>query len=466
MTESSTHLVLLPAFNPGPRLDAVVTDVAQRWRPVLVVDDGSTDGTGARLAGLAARHEGVHVLTLPANAGKGAAVLAGAEWARARGFTHALVMDADGQHPGESIVEFMEASQGSPGALILGQPIFPANMPAERRHGRKLSIGLVHFELLGRSVADPLFGFRVYPLAPLLAALGGRGGGRRYDFDTEAVVRMVWAGVAPINRPAPVRYFSRSEGGVSHFHYVRDNLALTWMHTRLITELLLFRWFILRGHQRRWREHAAMTVMMAFSVLAAHGADSGPLVNAAHRISSGDATWTALAEQISRQPDLAAPFSEQRFFPFKRDPVELSGDVRVSPARGLSLHYTKPDDRIVILDSSGVLIRATGDSAPPEDPRAGMVNQTLLHILRFDFVALQKDFELYGETGTDGWKLVLVPRTSAQKHAFSRISVAGRGPIVHQIELFHSAHQRIEIAIGEPRPTQAFTADELRRFFR
>src|SRR5436190_523376 len=79
-----------------------------------------------------------------------------------------------------------------PEALILGRPIFPANIPPERLHGRKLSVGLVHFELLGRGVADPLFGFRVYPLAPLIGVLGPRRGGRRYDFDTEAAVRLVW----------------------------------------------------------------------------------------------------------------------------------------------------------------------------------------------------------------------------------------------------------------------------------
>jgi len=239
---SPTHLVLLPTYNTGPRLREVVAETLHHWPHVLVVVDGSTDGSEATLTDLVPREPGLTVLVLPRNSGKGAAVLAGAQTARARGFTHALVMDADGQHPAASIREFMTHSQRQPDALVLGRPIFPPNIPLARLHGRRLSVRLVRLEILGAGIADPLFGFRVYPLAPLLAALGARRSGRRYDFDTEAAVRMCWAGVPPLNIPAPVRYFSRAEGGVSHFHYLRDNATLVWLHTRLLTELLLLRW--------------------------------------------------------------------------------------------------------------------------------------------------------------------------------------------------------------------------------
>jgi glycosyltransferase involved in cell wall biosynthesis len=258
MTPSSTHVVLLPTYNTGPRLLGVVTEVLQHWQPVLVVVDGSTDGSEQPLHELARREPALTVLVLARNAGKGAATLAGAEAARARGLTHALVMDADGQHPAGHIAEFMASSQDNPDATILGRPIFGPEVPPERLHGRKLSVGLVRFELFGAGIDDPLFGFRIYPLAPLLAILGPRRGGRRYDFDTEAAVRLGWAGVRCVNRAAPVRYFTRAEGGVSHFHYLRDNVTLVWMHTRLITELLLFRWPALLRHRRRWRAvHAA-----------------------------------------------------------------------------------------------------------------------------------------------------------------------------------------------------------------
>ncbi len=254
MNRSPSHLVLLPTYNTGgARLTAVVREVLARWPQVLVVIDGSTDDSAAAMAALAARAPGLAVLAQARNEGKGAAVLAGAEAARVRGFSHALVMDADGQHPAASIPEFMAWSQRRPEAMVLGQPVFPPNIPRERLHGRKLSVGLVRLEVLGPWVGDPLFGFRVYPLGPLLAVLGPRRGGRRYDFDTEAAVRLCWADVPPVQLAAPVRYFSRAEGGVSHFHYVRDNATLVWLHTRLLAELVLRRWPALLGRRRRQR---------------------------------------------------------------------------------------------------------------------------------------------------------------------------------------------------------------------
>ncbi|MFA5263140.1 MAG: glycosyltransferase family 2 protein [Opitutaceae bacterium] len=219
MAASTTHIVLLPTYNTGPRLCEVVAEALRHWQPVLVVVDGSTDGSELPVIELAKADPALTVLVLPRNSGKGAAVLVGARAAQARGFTHALVMDADGQHPSGCIAKLMDASLRHSRALVLGQPIFPSNMPSERRHGRKLSIALVHFELMGSGVADPLFGFRVYPLAPLLAVLGPRHGGRRYDFDTEAAVRLVWAGrqatpatrsIAPWKTCARYRSFAAS----------------------------------------------------------------------------------------------------------------------------------------------------------------------------------------------------------------------------------------------------------------
>lgn len=257
MTASSTHLLLLPSYNTGPRLLGVVTEALRCWQPVMVVVDGSTDGSDAALHRLAATTPALTILTLPRNGGKGAAVLAGATVARQRGFTHALVMDADGQHPPGSIAEFMALSQAQPSALVLGRPIFGPDVPLERLYFRQLSVGLTWLAILGRGIPDPLYGFRVYPLQPLLRELGATSGGRRYDFDTEAAVRLVWSGVPTLIRSASVRYFTRAEGGISHFHYLRDNLTLAAMHVRLLAELAFRRWPALLRHRRRWRGEAA-----------------------------------------------------------------------------------------------------------------------------------------------------------------------------------------------------------------
>ncbi|MDP3071822.1 MAG: glycosyltransferase family 2 protein [Opitutaceae bacterium] len=242
MMPSATHLVLIPSYNPGPRLAATVAAALAHWTLVWIVDDGSTDGSASGVARAYAADSRVRVIVRLKNGGKGAAVATGVEAALAAGFTHVLTLDADGQHPVDHIGPFMAASQAQPAALVLGRPLFGPEVPLERLHGRKLSVGLARFEILGAGIDDPLFGFRVYPAAALRAALASTRRARGFDFDPEVAVRMFWAGVPTVNLPAPCRYFAKDEGGVSHFNYLRDNLKLIWLHTRLIVQLLLWRW--------------------------------------------------------------------------------------------------------------------------------------------------------------------------------------------------------------------------------
>ena len=245
--DSRTHLVLIPSYNTGERLFSTVREARAQWTPVWVVIDGSTDGTGERLAKLAADDPGLKVLQLPMNEGKGAAVLHGLRKAREAGFTHALTMDSDGQHPADLIESFMRASQRAPQAMILGKPVFGPEAPRVRVLGRKISNGLVAVETLWGGIADCLYGFRVYPIVPLIDVMHSQPWMRRFDFDIEAAVRLVWRGVPPINLPAPVKYLSLEEGGVSHFNYVRDNLLLTWMHARLLLGgLVRMPWLLLQ----------------------------------------------------------------------------------------------------------------------------------------------------------------------------------------------------------------------------
>ncbi len=249
-----THVVIIPSYNPGPRLAQTVREALGAWSPVWVVSDGSTDGSERALAGEREGGGALRVLARPENGGKGAAVLTAAQEALREGFTHGLVMDADGQHPADRIADFMRASMEAPDAMILGRPVFGPEAPWIRLNGRKLSIALVTLELLSRAVEDPLFGFRVYPLAPLARVLRSTRGARRFDFDPEVAVRLTWAGVPALNLASSCRYLSRAEGGVSHFHYLSDNTRMAWMHARLLTELLLYRWpAALRARRRRPR---------------------------------------------------------------------------------------------------------------------------------------------------------------------------------------------------------------------
>lgn len=235
---SSSHLVLIPSYNSGPKVYETVAQARAYWNPVWVVVDGSTDGTTAGLQDMAARDGGLRVFVLPQNQGKGAAVLHGLDQAAQQGFTHALCMDSDGQHPANLIESFMQCSAATPAAMVLGVPVFDASAPALRVWGRKVSNGWANLETLWAGIGDSLYGFRVYPIEPLRRVMRGQRWMRRFDFDPEAAVRLCWAGVPPINLPAPVKYLQAHEGGVSHFNYRRDNLLLTWMHTRLMLGFL------------------------------------------------------------------------------------------------------------------------------------------------------------------------------------------------------------------------------------
>lgn len=232
-TPSTTHLVLIPSYNPGEKVYETVRAARSQWSPVWVVVDGSNDGTTEGLLDMARNDEQLRVIVLPHNMGKGAAVLHGMEMAANEGFTHALTMDSDGQHPADLIPHFMATSQQHPQAMVLGVPVFDASAPALRVKGRRISNWWANLETLWSGIGDSLYGFRVYPIDPLQQVMKRQHWMRRFDFDPEAVVRMCWRGIKPVNIEAPVKYFRADEGGVSHFNYLRDNTLLTWMHTRL-----------------------------------------------------------------------------------------------------------------------------------------------------------------------------------------------------------------------------------------
>jgi glycosyltransferase involved in cell wall biosynthesis len=238
---SDTHLVIIPSFNSGWLLQVTVAAAMAVWAPVWVVIDGSTDDSAFALQAMAAADPALRVLHLPVNRGKGAAVRHGLQAARASGFTHALVMDADGQHPAESIIAFMATSAAAAGAMIMGSPVFGTDAPWIRVVARRLCNAVAAMVTM-RAVGDTLFGFRVYPIEALLSVMRTSHGMRGYDFDPEAVIRLAWEGTKLIHLPTPVRYPGRAEGGISHFKYVRDNLLLTRMFLRLCFAAIVRFW--------------------------------------------------------------------------------------------------------------------------------------------------------------------------------------------------------------------------------
>jgi|SRR5271165_6479908 len=233
-----THVVLIPSFNTGARLFETIACARRLARPVVVVIDGSTDGTARMLTRMAADDPGLFACVLPTNQGKGAAVLHGLNLARSRGFTHALTMDADGQHSPAHIEVMIATSLEHPEAMVLGVPRFDESAPPIRVFGHKVANFWTGVVTWRGGIGDSLFGFRVYPIVPLMTIFAETSGMRRFDFDSEAVIRLCWRGVRPINVVTPVRYFRRDEGGISHFKYLRDNLLLIGMYARLVASLV------------------------------------------------------------------------------------------------------------------------------------------------------------------------------------------------------------------------------------
>lgn len=227
--------LVIPIYDHGATIGGVIESVAELGLPCIIVDDGSGSTTRAELDRLEKKHSWVEVVRHPRNLGRGAALRTAYRTAAARGLTHVVQLDADGQHEASDIPRFLEASRCRPDALVLGTPVFDDSVPWHRLHGRKLSQVIVWLETLSTGVADPLCGFRCVPLGSAIQVLDRRRTGDRMDFDPEFIIRMVRAGVPVVNIPTSVYY---PECGISHFRMREDNLLIAWAYLRLAAESL------------------------------------------------------------------------------------------------------------------------------------------------------------------------------------------------------------------------------------
>jgi glycosyltransferase involved in cell wall biosynthesis len=236
--------VLVPTFDNPATVRRVVVEARKHVDDVVVVDDGSSE-EGRRVVESLGRDELARTVFRAKNGGKGAAVKTGFLAARDLGCSHAVQVDADGQHALDDLPRFLETARANPDALVLGCPVFDATAPKARLVGRRITQFWSALETFGRVITDPMCGFRAYPLS---AAIAARARGNAMDFDPEIAVRMVWAGVRVINLPTRVRYVPADEGGVSHFRMFRDNALISWMHTRMVfgaifrIPVFVFRW--------------------------------------------------------------------------------------------------------------------------------------------------------------------------------------------------------------------------------
>ena len=233
-TTSYQACFLIPCYNHGSTVAAVIASLKGFGLPIILIDDGSDQDTKQQLAPLA-NQDDVTLVTLAENQGKGGAVKAGIQHAHQLGFSHAIQIDADGQHDLEALPKLIETSQASPSRLISGQPVYDESVPKARLYGRYATHIWVWIETLSFSIKDSMCGFRAYPIAITQAVLEKYDVGSRMDFDIEVLVRLYWEGCDIDFIDTRVIY---PEGGISHFDALWDNVKISWMHTRLFFGML------------------------------------------------------------------------------------------------------------------------------------------------------------------------------------------------------------------------------------
>ena len=241
--------LLIPIYDHGARIGAVVDSLARTGLPCLVVDDGSGAATREVLDALEARHAFLEVHHRKQNGGRGAALKTGYRRAAQRGFSHVLQLDADGQHDAADVPRFLACLERDPASLVLGTPVFDASVPKARLYGRQLSRLMVWLATLSFEVDDPLCGFRGLPLAPVLDLLGEVPTGDHMEFDPELLIHLLWRGLRVQTLPTRVAY---DPSGLSHFDVVWDDLRLSGVYARALVALPARapRWLF--GRRPRW----------------------------------------------------------------------------------------------------------------------------------------------------------------------------------------------------------------------
>ncbi len=232
----SKYCIIVPVYDHHDFIEDTLKNIVPYGFPVFLVDDGSIQKCADILGNLADTNENVHLIHLPQNQGKGAAVMAGINAAHTAGFTHGLQIDADGQHDANDIPAFIEYSRKHPQSLVSGKPVYDGSIPKVRLYGRYLTHVWVWVETLSLSIKDSMCGFRIYPMEKSVKLFKTHRIGRRMDFDTEIMVRLYWQDVPIYFIPTRVIYL---ENGISHFAKVADNILITKMHIKLVFGMIL-----------------------------------------------------------------------------------------------------------------------------------------------------------------------------------------------------------------------------------
>ena len=231
-----SYCIVIPNYNHTILLDELITTLTRFDLPIIMVNDASHEQATQLFRDLAANHTRLSVIEHDINQGKGGAVQTGLCAAYAQGYSHALQVDADGQHDLNDVQKFLTESKAHPEALISGKPIYDDSIPKHRYYARNITHFWVWIETLSFKIKDTMCGYRVYPLAASVGLIQQQKLGKRMDFDIEVMVKLFWQNIELRFIDTAVDY---PEHGVSHFRALEDNLLISWMHTRLFFGMLV-----------------------------------------------------------------------------------------------------------------------------------------------------------------------------------------------------------------------------------
>ena len=369
--------VLIPCYNHGAMIARVLSRLAPFGLPCLVVDDGSEAITRQELERLAAEQPQMTLVRLAQNAGKGAAVIRGLEECARVGYTHAVQVDADGQHAIEDIPKLLALAERHPDALISGQPIYDDSIPRSRLYGRWVTHVWVWIETLSLQLKDSMCGFRVYPVSPTLRLAARETLGKRMDFDTEVMVRLYWQGNTSIFLPTRVTY---PQDGLSHFDALKDNVRISLMHTRLFFGMLpRMPGLLFRRRRQHWAQQDevkglwGMRLMLrvwklmgrrAFTVLLWPVIGVYWLIARPARLASRQ--WIGRVKQELRQRNMPVPPRLNSFFHFMRfgnamldkvaswrGELKFDRDVVFAPGASETLNIAAPQGKLLLASHLG-----------------------------------------------------------------------------------------------------------------
>jgi len=369
--------VVIPCYNHGAMMANVLSRLAPFGLPCLIVDDGSDEGTRLELERLAAEQSQVTLIRLAENAGKGTAVIRGLTESARAGYTHAVQVDADGQHAIEDIPQLLALAERNPEALISGQPIYDDSIPRSRLYGRWVTHFWVWIETLSLQLKDSMCGFRVYPVAPTLQLAECATLGKRMDFDTEVMVRLYWQGNASYFLPTRVTY---PLDGLSHFDALKDNVRISLMHTRLFFGMLpRIPALLMRRRQQHWAQQQEVKGLWGMRLMLrvwqllgrrAFGLLLWPVIGVywltARPARQASQQWIERVKQVLAQRQLPAPPRLNSFFHFMRfgysmldkvaswrGELKLNLDVVFAPGAREALDVDAPQGKLLLASHLG-----------------------------------------------------------------------------------------------------------------